>query len=195
MVLPMSVRHARHSRRQLPERDSLTVRFARCTEEGDPMRRSVRLFRLPLVTLLLVVPGFMLIPALATASAKPDETCKNITGTVQASATPIIVADDIVGFDVVATTVTGDLEGSMTAEVSLERITPGGTIHFTGVHYFAGSQFGNFQTSDRGLMTPNGRVNNDLRIVDGASGFIKSHGTVDPSTLTFHVWYHGRVCT
>jgi hypothetical protein len=83
----------------------------------------------------------------------------------------------------------------MTAAVTLEKITPGGTIHFAGVHDFTGSQFGDFQTSDRGVVAPSGRVNNDLRIVDGADGFIKSHGSIDLSTLTIHLWYHGRVCT
>jgi hypothetical protein len=195
MVLPIPRGHAGCSRRRPSGRDSLVVQFARHTEEGDPMRRSARWFRIPLMTLVLAAVFLALIPALVAASPRPAEACQNIGGTVELSATPIIVEDELVGFDAVATTITGHLEGSMTAVVEITSTSPGGVIHFGGVHFFSGSQFGDFQTIDRGLVAPSGRVNNDLTIVDGASGFIKAHGTVDLSTLTIHAWYHGRVCT
>jgi hypothetical protein len=142
-----------------------------------------------------LIASLALMPVIGIAAPGPTSSCENIAGTLQGFAIPVIENNNLVGFEVVATNITGPLSGQMMADVVIEKMTPGGTIHFGGTHFFTGTQFGDFQTDDSGVVTPSGRVNTHLVITDGPSGFIKGHGAIDAATGEVDLRYHGQVCT
>jgi hypothetical protein len=134
------------------------------------------------------------VPASVAAEPRPAATCENIEGTFVGQANPTPA-----GFDVFIIELTGPLEGQAAGTqlvwVTIQKITPGGTIHFTGTHHFDTTALGAFSTSDTGTIAPNGNVHNTLNIVDGASGVITAEGVVDLTTGLVDLDYHGRVCS
>lgn len=129
----------------------------------------------------------------ASAAPRPAASCENVAGTSLGQAVPTDV-----GFDVYVIEITGPLSGhtpgTQLTTVTIEKVTPGGTIHFTGIHVFETTDFGPMTTSDKGQITPQGRGHNVLTIVEGASGSINVHAEVDFETGLIDLWYHGRVC-
>jgi hypothetical protein len=155
------------------------------------MRLTIRVVRFPRIMLALAVAGLILLPASAAAEPRPAASCENIKATVQGVLEPIFDDDfNLVGFALN----TESLGGTVTGETFIERITPGGTIHFSGILVFENTDYGDFVTTDDGTTAPNGRVNTTLRLIEGGSGFISSHGWVDFTTLEFEFRQHGRIC-
>jgi hypothetical protein len=145
------------------------------------------------IVLLLLMTGIIAIPAGVAAAPSASSGCQNIKGTFVVQAVPTAV-----GFDVYPVHITGPLVGhpigTKLTTVVVEYVTPGGTIHLTSVHEFAGSAFGPMKTIDKGVITPSGKGQNHITIVEGASGFIFVHGDVDLATGLITLWYHGHVC-
>ncbi len=95
--------------------------------------------------------------------------------------------------------VTGPLAGNPVGEqlvtVTIEKVTPDGTIHFSGVHIFAATAFGSLTTHDKCTIVPNGHVHNIWTIVESAAiGTVDIQGSVDLEVGLVDVRYHGRVC-
>lgn len=145
------------------------------------------------VAVILFVASLIAIPAGAAAAPSASGSCQNIKGTYVGQAVPTAV-----GFDVYTVDATGPLTGhpvgTKLTTVVVESVTPGGTIHLTSVHEFADSAFGPMKTVDKGVITPSGKGQNHMTIVEGASGFIFVHGDVDFATGLITLWYHGHVC-
>jgi hypothetical protein len=141
----------------------------------------------------LLVASIMVVPATALAAPRPSASCENVEGTFLGQAVPTAI-----GFDVFMIEATGPMAGHPVGEqlvtVTIQKLTPGGTIHFTGVHIFDVTDFGPMTTHDKGTIAPNGHVHNILTIVDGASGSINVHGSVDLAAGLVDIRYHGRVC-
>ncbi|HEX9993968.1 MAG TPA: hypothetical protein VGB14_13650 [Acidimicrobiales bacterium] len=132
----------------------------------------------------------------AAAAGRPADRCTNVAGTLSGVTTPVVEDGVVTGFHVVVTSATGDLGGTVTADLVLERSMPGGTLHVGGAHHFVDTAVGSFETSDRIVVTPGGVVHDTLRIVSGdVSGFLVTHGTVDLATGALELDYHGRVCS
>jgi hypothetical protein len=143
--------------------------------------------------LVMLSIGLLILPAAVVAAPLPAATCQNIAGTFQGQAVPTDY-----GFDVYNVELTGPLaghpEGEKLVEVTIHKVTPGGTIHFTGIHIFDDTDFGRMVTHDQGSIAPNGRVRNTLVIVEGGSGFVNVYGIAELSTGAIDISYNGRVC-
>jgi hypothetical protein len=147
------------------------------------------------VVVLAFVVVMLCAPATALAGPRPSATCENVEGTFIGQAVPTEI-----GFDVYVVELTGPLAGHPIGEqlvtVTVQKMTPGGTIHFTGVHIFDITAYGPLTTHDKGTIAPNGQVHNILTIVEGAAtGTINVHGTVDLAIGLVDIHYFGRVCS
>jgi hypothetical protein len=152
--------------------------------------------RLPRLMLVVVVAAFVLVPATVAAAPRPAANCENINAVASGTAHPIVDADfNLLGFDIAGTA----FGGTTTGTNWVVSITPGGVIHFSGILNFEDTIFGDFTTTDEGVVTPNGLLNTKLEVISGGTGFISSHGTIvlaDPETFTY-VWEvqeRGRIC-
>jgi hypothetical protein len=141
---------------------------------------------------LAVVVGILVSPAVV-AAAPAQAACAIVSGTFLGQAVPTET-----GFDVYNIEITGPLAGHPVGEqlvwVTIQKVTPDGVVHFTGIHIIADSAFGPMTTYDKGSIAPNGRVHNTVTIVEGASGTITVHGTVDLTQGIVDIAYRGRVC-
>ncbi|CAN5445687.1 hypothetical protein BH24GEM3_BH24GEM3_23720 [soil metagenome] len=99
-----------------------------------------------------------------------------------------------------AGTFTGDLEGTMTFQITEAEQRGRGATHLHFVHTFTTDE-GSFNTSDIAVLTPSGQFNERLTIVggtgiyEGASGSLTAHGWIDSDTGTGEVTYRGQICT
>lgn len=145
------------------------------------------------LVLLLIGVGLLVAPATAAATPYPAATCTNIVGTFIGQAVPTAV-----GFDVYIVEHAGPLAGKPAGEklvtVTVQKVTPGGAIHFTAVHEFQSTVFGELVTHDRGTIAPSGRLHSALTVVEGGSGFISVYGTADLSSGLIDVVGRGRIC-
>ena len=153
--------------------------------------------------LSLVLCGLLLLTT--TAQASPD--CREVRGTVAAYLTapadncPAGTISGVAGdvFDASA-----NLIGTTTA--CLTGITPSGNngaLHATLMHTFnftAGQLQGTtIGTQDQATLSPVDppilfRVNNNLDITTGGSGFLRTHGTVNFANGEVTLRYNGRIC-
>lgn len=122
--------------------------------------------------------------------------CEFVQGGVEGFSVPVF--DDtgnITGFHVEKATVSGDLQGTSSADFDIESIDENGTFHLTGSHTFwdTDGQF-LFRTSDEGLTTANGQIENHMTLVEGATGELMTEGTVDLQTGALTLDYEGEVC-
>jgi hypothetical protein len=144
---------------------------------------------------VLLITGLMLVPAAALA-APGSSNCASVSGTFIGQAYP---SETVFGFDVFLVDATGPGAGhpaeTQLAWTTIQKITPGGTVHTTGIHIFLDTErFGPMTTHDKGLIAPNGRFHNTLTVVEGGSGMITVHGTVDYGTGLVDSTYRGHVC-
>jgi hypothetical protein len=130
-------------------------------------------------------------PAVESASG-----CENVRGTVEAQITGTSSScpgGTIVGdvFDE-----SGNQIGTTTACI-ISADDKGNTLHADLTHTYTIGNL-NFSTVDQGvlsLIAPNlFRFENRLTIVDGASGFLRAHGTVDVSTGEINLAFNGQIC-
>jgi hypothetical protein len=153
--------------------------------------------------LSLVLCGLLLLTTTAQASAN----CREVRGTVVAYLTapaancPVGTISGVAGdvFDASA-----NLIGTTTA--CLTGLAPSGNngaLHATLTHTFnftAGQLIGTtIGTQDNAVLSPVEppilfRVNNNLNITTGGSGFLRTHGTVNFANGEVTLRYNGRIC-
>jgi hypothetical protein len=143
--------------------------------------------------MVLLGIGLLLTPLTAVAAPLPAASCENIEGTFIGQAVPTDI-----GFDVYVVELTGPLgghtPGTKLVTVTIQKVTPGGMIQFSGIHDFETTDFGPMVTHDSGGIAPNGRAHNTLKVVEGGTGFVSVQGNVDLDTGVISARYHGRVC-
>jgi hypothetical protein len=143
---------------------------------------------------VLLITGLMLVPAAALA-ASGSSNCAIVSGTFIGQAYP---SETVFGFDVYNVELTGPLAGHPVGKqlvwATIQKITPGGTVHTTGTHIFDDTAFGPLTTLDKATITPSGRVHNTMTVVEGGSGTVTVYGTLNLETGVADVVYRGRVC-
>ena len=103
----------------------------------------------------------------------------------------------LTGFHVVLTEATGDFAtADVSADVVVSFAGSGGTLHLEGAHRLIDTATGmHLVTDDFIRISPSGVVNDTLRIVEGGTGLLHTHGSVDLATGVVTLDYRGRVCT
>jgi hypothetical protein len=151
--------------------------------------------------LALVIACAAIVPATAIASATPLGQCtridERVTGTADLTfdaagtlLTAYIDGDNVLGEN-------GNVEGLQT----INKITPGGVLHFTGYNIYTDTAYGDFEATTSGHVTPGGKLIFSIEVVDGGPGRFSASGTfaVEADDLgdPFGVWdvvYKGRIC-
>lgn len=150
-----------------------------------------KMFRLPRMLLILVVTGAVLVPSAAIA-APPASGCTIINEHIH-GITLSAEFDD--AGNITSNVVTGDAFGGTALGMNtVTKITPGGVLHFTGVNEYTGTDYGDFQTTTKGNMTPGGKLRITIHISEGGSGHFTTHGTFDITTGDWELQYRGRIC-
>ncbi len=68
-------------------------------------------------------------------------------------------------------------------------------MHLDGSHHFVDPATGlDVVTDDFVRISPSGVVNDTLRVVNGGSGMLHTHGSVDLATGAIDLDLHGRLC-
>jgi Protein of unknown function (DUF4242) len=136
----------------------------------------------------------------ATLSSRPADSCSN----VDAHVTATLQADETA-----TGSISGDITGPVTATIS--QITASGNgngaLHVLMEHHYTNAApYGRLDTSDHAVLAPSDksdgryRMNNRLTIVggdgmySGATGELRTHGTVDFGTGAIDLTLTGRVC-
>jgi hypothetical protein len=146
---------------------------------------------------LAVVAAALLMSA-GTAAAAPAHaaSCTLVSGTFSGYVEPVYEAEELVGFHSVVTESTGNLGGSTSADLVIERITPAGAMRLSGAHHFVDTTVGSFETADHVWVGPQGAVHDSLLVTSGdATGFLVTDGTVDLTTGALFLEYRGRLCS
>ena len=150
-----------------------------------------KMFRLPRLLLALVVTSAVLVPSAAIA-APPASVCTIVNEHVQGIT---LSADFDDAGNITANIVTGDaFGGTVLGANTVTKITPGGVLHFTGVNEYTGTDYGDFQTTTKGNVTPGGKLRISIQISEGATGHFTTLGTFDINTGVWELQYRGRIC-
>jgi hypothetical protein len=140
----------------------------------------------------LLTAAFVCAATRAAADCQPTSgTTVAIIGTPSPSCPVATVAGDVFDDD-------DNLIGTTTA--CLSSVTPSGN---GALHVMLGHTFNLgtlvFTTEDQLVLAPIApplyRVNNSLTIVSGASGFLRTHGTVNFATGEVNLRFNGLICT
>jgi len=145
------------------------------------------------ITRGLLMAGLCLLIA---ACGGKEPACEAVQGTVAGRSVPVLNDAGVpTGFQVEKATVAGSVAGTSSATFTVVRADEGGTMHLTGSHTFwdGADQF-LFRTRDEGQTTPDGRVENQMTIIEGATGSLTTTGAVDPKTGTLTLNYEGELC-
>jgi hypothetical protein len=141
-----------------------------------------------------------------TSNATPAQanSCQNITGHIDGQI--IGPSPACGGGDTEVGTFTGAGGGTFIACITAFEQKGNGSLRFELTHTYTTSSGDTFTTTDRVVAAPTNRpaeylINNQVDITGGtgrladASGFIRTHGTVNLQTGVVSVDYHGRMCT
>ncbi|HEU4875588.1 MAG TPA: hypothetical protein VFT44_20935 [Pyrinomonadaceae bacterium] len=141
--------------------------------------------------LMLAIFGSSNIAPAPKAASK----CDNVRGTVEAEIIgsnadcAVVIVGDV--FDVAGT----HIGTTMACVISADE--KGNTLHAELTHDYSIGNL-NFSTVDEGVLTPIApglfRFENRLTIVDGASGFLRAHGTVNFANGEINLAFSGQVC-
>jgi hypothetical protein len=133
---------------------------------------------------------------LAAACDSDASACETVQGTVTGQSVPILSDAGVpTGFRVEKATVSGSMTGTSSATFSVMRADEDGTMHLTGSHTFwDGADTFLFRTRDEGMTTADGRVENAMTIVEGATGSLATTGSVNLQTGALALDYTGEVC-
>lgn len=122
--------------------------------------------------------------------------CDPVQGTVTGRSVPVLNdASEPTGFRVERATVAGALVGTSSASFTIERADANGALHLTGSHSFwdDADRF-LFRTRDEGLTTADGRGDNAMTIIEGATGSLITTGRINLQTGALVLDYTGEVC-
>ncbi|MDX1548010.1 MAG: hypothetical protein R3247_13525 [Rhodothermales bacterium] len=144
---------------------------------------------LPLALMALLLLG-------AGCKENPTEAaCETVQGRVEGVSAPVFDGEALTGFRVEKASVSGDMTGSSSADFTITRFGEDGTLFLAGAHTFwDGADAFLFRTTDEGLTTADGQVQNEMQIVEGATGRLSTVGTVDLQTGALTLDYTGEVC-
>ena len=140
----------------------------------------------------LLTAAFVCAATPAAADCQPTSgTAVAVIGAPSPSCPVATVAGDVFDDD-------DNLIGTITA--CLSSVTPrgNGALHVVLGHTFNIGTL-SFTTEDQLVLAPIApplyRVNNSLTIVSGASGFLRTHGTVNFATGEVNLRFNGLICT
>jgi len=147
------------------------------------------------VLLGLCTVGLAIIMSAAACDSNTSA-CEAVQGTVTGQSVPLLNdAGAPTGFSVEKAAVDGSMSGTSSAIFTIERADEDGTMHLTGAHTFwDGDDAFLFRTRDDGLTTADGRVENAMTIVEGATGSLATTGSVNLQTGAIMLDYTGEVC-
>lgn len=127
--------------------------------------------------------------------AQAQAGCENVSGTITAHFT---------GPTTIEGTVTGGLEGAVSAVILDIRPSGQGALHVQLQHTFVTVDGDELFTMDQAVLSPVApplyRMNTRYTIVGGtgafemATGFLLNHGEVDLESGSVSLSYHGRIC-
>lgn len=136
-----------------------------------------------------------LLLAVFACDSDPRRSCDAVTGGVTGLSLPVFEGEALVGFRVEGAAVSGDLPGTSTADFHIASAADDGTLHLTGSHTFLDAEGAvRFRTDDEGTTTAEGRVENRMTLVEGATGTLTTTGAVDLETGALTLRYEGEVC-
>jgi hypothetical protein len=150
--------------------------------------------RLSRIVVLVLITGLMIFPATVAAAPRPAANCENISERVAGTSVldidftqdpPLLLSADIWSDEALG----GSVEGLQT----VNKITPGGVLHFTGLNYYTGTDYGDFVATTKGQVTPNGQLIFTITVIEGGSGQFTAHGTFAENG-DWDVLYRGRIC-
>ncbi len=131
-----------------------------------------------------------------TAAQDASENCSVWRGTADATSVPRMDGEMLAGFDVTSTGATGPLgDMDVTATLDVERFLADGSMVLRGSHRLEGSEFGTVTSEDHVLTTAGGEIVNRLEFVEGGTGFMITHGSVNMETGALQLEYLGVLCT
>jgi hypothetical protein len=143
----------------------------------------------------------------STLATDPDATsansCQKITGHIDGQI--IGPSPACGGGNTEVGTFTGAGGGTFVACITAMERKGNGSLRFELTHTYTTNSGDTFTTTDRVVAAPTGRpaeylINNQVDITGGtgrladASGFLRTHGTVNLQTGVVSVDYHGRIC-
>ena len=152
-------------------------------------------FRLILV---LAIACAAIVPATAIAAPNPLGQCtkidERIFGTADLAFHPdwtlksaYVYGENVLGEN-------GKLEGLQT----VNKITPGGVLHFTGRNYYTDTDYGDFEAETKGHVTPGGQLIFSIQVIEGGPGHFSAKGTfvvMEDLSGAWDVVYKGRICS
>lgn len=148
-------------------------------------------------TMFACVIAGLLAAAIGYAATSAEVNCQPVSGTATAligppcDSCPVATVTGNVYDDA------GNLLGTTTA--CLKSMTPSGSgaLHVVLSHTFNLGSL-SFTTEDQLVLSPIAppvyRVNNSLTIVSGATGFLRTHGTVNFGTGEVNLRFNGLIC-
>jgi hypothetical protein len=153
--------------------------------------------------LALVIACAAIVPATAIASATPLGQCTKIdervfgTADLDFDADGTLLSAYIYGENVLGEN--GNVEGLQT----VNKITPGGVLHFTGLNFYTDTDYGDFVATTSGIVTPGGKLIFSIEVVDGGPGRFSANGTFavefdaeeEELVGVWDVVYKGRICS
>lgn len=144
-------------------------------------------------------PAFILLGLLLLGTGCNDDpltaACETVQGSVEGFSAPVFDGEALVGFRVEKADVAGDMTGAASADFTITRFGEDGTLYLAGAHTFwDGADAFLFRTTDEGLTTADGQVQNEMQIVEGATGQLSTTGTVDLQTGALKLQYTGEIC-
>jgi hypothetical protein len=155
------------------------------------MRHTTNLFRLPRPVLILVVAMAAMIPMTVAAAPKSGLQCTKIAEHL--SGPSVVELDE--NFNILSADISGAaFGGTVNGLNEVNKSTPGGVLHFTGLNVYTDTDFGTFSATTKGQVTPNFQLHVAITIVEGATGKFTTHGSFDPLTGNWELFYQGQIC-
>jgi hypothetical protein len=141
--------------------------------------------------LVLVIACAAVAPATAVATSTPLGQCTKIDERISGSSVLAFDAD----WNLLSADIDGEaFGGTVTGLQEVTKITPGGVIHFAGLNYYAGTDYGDFVATTEGIVTPEGKLIFSIQVIDGGPGRFSANGTF-ALTGDWDVVYKGRICS
>lgn len=155
------------------------------------MRSTCYLFRVPRLVMILVVAIAAVIPMTVAAAPKSGLQCTKIAEHL--SGPSIVELDE--NFNILSADISGSVFGGTVNGLNVvDKSTPGVVLHFTSLNVYTDTDYGTFSATTKGQVTPNFKLHVAITIVEGASGKFTTHGSFDPLTGNWELFYRGQIC-
>jgi hypothetical protein len=189
--LKSTIRVLRHERGGTDDRtgSQMTGDIDRVPDRGDVAVWREHFMRIRI--LIVVLAAIVAMPAVAVAAPKSSANCENVATSQAGVPSELIIENgELVGNNIEFPL----FGGTVFVTNTVNKTTPGGTLHFTGVLDFVETEYGTFGATSKGVVAPNGKLNITVTIEDGdATGFFTTHGVFYPDG-SFDADWKGRIC-